>query len=75
MEERMEAVLNNLPLYCTLAGVVGVAFALITAGVVKGAPAGNERMQEIAGAIKEGAVAYLNRQLKSVGIAELPRES
>jgi K(+)-stimulated pyrophosphate-energized sodium pump len=69
MEERMEAVLNNLPLYCTLAGVVGVAFALITAGVVKGAPAGNERMQEIAGAIKEGAVAYLNRQLKSVGIA------
>ncbi len=69
MEERMEAVLHNLPLYCTLVGVVGVVFALIIAGVVKGAPAGDERMQEIAGAIKEGAVAYLNRQLKSVGIA------
>jgi K(+)-stimulated pyrophosphate-energized sodium pump len=47
---------------------VGVAYAIIIAGVVKGAPAGNERMQEIAGAVKEGAIAYLNRQAKSMGI-------
>ncbi|PLX44221.1 MAG: sodium-translocating pyrophosphatase, partial [Desulfobacteraceae bacterium] len=65
----MESVLNNLPLFCTLVGVVGVLFAIMLAGVVKKAPAGNERMQEIAGAIKEGAIAYLNRQLKSMGIA------
>ena len=65
----MESVLNNLPLFCTLVGVVGVVFAIMLAGVVKKAPAGNERMQEIAGAIKEGAIAYLNRQLKSMGIA------
>jgi K(+)-stimulated pyrophosphate-energized sodium pump len=65
MEERMD----YLPLVCTLVGVVGVIFSIILAGVVKGAPAGNERMQEIAAAIKEGAVAYLNRQLKSMGIA------
>ncbi len=64
----MEAV-SNLPLYCTLIGVAGVLFAIILAGIVKAAPAGNEKMQEIAGAIKEGAIAYLNRQLKSMGIA------
>jgi K(+)-stimulated pyrophosphate-energized sodium pump len=68
MEEGMEAVMSNIPLYCTLVGVAGVLYAIIIAGVVKGAPAGNERMQEIAGAIKEGAIAYLNRQLKSVAI-------
>ncbi|MDJ0808971.1 MAG: sodium-translocating pyrophosphatase [Desulfobacterales bacterium] len=65
----MEAALNNLPLTCTLVGVAGILFSIILAGIVKGAPAGNERMQEIAGAIQEGAVAYLNRQLKSMGIA------
>jgi K(+)-stimulated pyrophosphate-energized sodium pump len=65
MEERMD----YLPLVCTLIGVVGVIFAVILASVVKGAPAGNEKMQEIASAIKEGAIAYLNRQLKSMGIA------
>jgi len=61
--------MGNLPLYCTLVGVAGVLFSIILAGIVKAAPAGNEKMQEIAGAIKEGAIAYLNRQLKSMGIA------
>jgi K(+)-stimulated pyrophosphate-energized sodium pump len=67
MEERM----NYLPLICTLVGAAGVLFAIIIAVIVKGAPAGNEKMQEIANAIKEGAIAYLNRQLKSMGIAGL----
>ncbi|MCF8078992.1 MAG: sodium-translocating pyrophosphatase [Desulfobacterales bacterium] len=65
----MDVVMNNIPLVCTLVGVAGVLFSLVLAGVVKAAPAGNERMQEIAGAIKEGAIAYLNRQMKSMGIA------
>ncbi len=65
----MDVVMNNIPLICTLVGLVGVAYSIIIAGVVKAAPAGNERMNEIAGAIKEGAIAYLNRQLKSVAIA------
>jgi K(+)-stimulated pyrophosphate-energized sodium pump len=65
----MEGALNNLPLLCMAIGLVGVAFSIILATIVKGAPAGNERMQEIAGAIKEGAIAYLNRQMRSMGIA------
>ncbi|MGD8543346.1 MAG: sodium-translocating pyrophosphatase [Desulfobacteraceae bacterium] len=64
----MEAVLSNLPLVCTLVGVIGVAFAMLLASIVKGAPAGDEKMQSIANAIKEGAIAYLNRQMKSMGI-------
>jgi len=69
MEGIMEVVMSNLPLYCALVGVAGVIFSIILAISVKAAPAGNEKMQEIAGAIKEGAIAYLNRQLKSMGIA------
>ncbi len=65
----MEYVVNNLPLICTLVGIAGVLFSIILAGVVKTAPAGGDKMQEIAGAIKEGAIAYLNRQLKSMSVA------
>jgi len=61
--------MGNIPLFCTMIGLVGVLYAILMAGMVKSAPAGNERMGEIADAIKEGAVAYLNRQLKSVSIA------
>jgi K(+)-stimulated pyrophosphate-energized sodium pump len=65
----MEAVMNNIPLTCTLVGAAGILFSIILAGIVKAAPAGDDKMKAIAGAIQEGAVAYLNRQLKSMGIA------
>ena len=58
-----------LPLICTLVGIAGVVFSLILASLVKSAPAGSEKMVDIANAIKTGAIAYLNRQLKSMGIA------
>jgi K(+)-stimulated pyrophosphate-energized sodium pump len=69
MEDRMDVVMNNIPLICTLVGVAGVLFSVILAGIVKAAPAGDEKMQSIANAIKEGAIAYLNRQMKSMGVA------
>jgi len=61
--------MDYIPLICTLVGAAGVVFSIILAGNVKSAPAGDEKMTEIAGAIKEGAIAYLNRQLKSMGAA------
>jgi len=64
----MEAT-SSIPLVCALVGVVGVIFSIIIAAIVKKAPAGDEKMQEIANAVKEGAIAYLNRQMKSMGIA------
>ncbi len=69
MDSVINVMLENIPLTCTLVGIVGVLFSIILAGIVKGSPAGNEKMQSIANAIKEGAVAYLNRQMKSMGIA------
>jgi K(+)-stimulated pyrophosphate-energized sodium pump len=58
-----------IPLICTLVGISGVIFSIIVAIMVKSAPAGDQKMTDIADAIKTGAIAYLNRQLKSMGIA------
>jgi K(+)-stimulated pyrophosphate-energized sodium pump len=65
----MTGVMSNVELYCTLVGAVGVVFALLMAAAVKSAPAGDEKMNGIADAVKEGAIAYLNRQLKTVFVA------
>ncbi|MFH1673153.1 MAG: sodium-translocating pyrophosphatase [Pseudomonadota bacterium] len=64
----LDAILGNVELYSTFAGIIGVLFTLTLIAYVKKAPAGDEKMTEIAGAIKEGAIAYLNRQLKTIAI-------
>ena len=64
----MEWILSNIPLSCTIVGIIGIAYSLLVAGVIKGAPSGDAKMSEIASAIQEGSIAYLNRQLKSMAI-------
>ncbi len=65
----MADLLNNhgvaIAIACSLAAIAYGA-ALI-AWVLK-QPAGNEKMQEIAGAVQEGAKAYLNRQYRTIAM-------
>ncbi len=57
------------PLYFAIAcGVVAVLYGIWAIRKVMAQSAGNERMQQIALAIQEGAQAYLNRQYLSVAV-------
>ena len=58
-----------LALWLILAcGVLAIAYGVWATNSVLSADAGNQRMQEIAAAIREGAQAYLRRQYLTIGI-------
>ncbi len=50
-------------------GALSIVYGVWAIRSVMAADAGNQRMQEIAGAIQEGATAYLSRQYTTIGIA------
>ena len=49
-------------------GVIAVLYGLVTSQQVLRAPAGDQKMQDIAAAIQEGAKAYLGRQYTTIAI-------
>ena len=55
----------SLVLVC---GLLALIYGVWATRAVLAAPAGSDRMQEIAGAVQEGAQAYLNRQYRTIAM-------
>ena len=60
--------MSNLALIIIACGLLALLYGIVVSRRLLAAPAGSERMQEIAAAIQEGAKAYLNRQYKTIFI-------
>ena len=60
--------MSNLMWLIVASGVLAIAYGMWAVRSILAADAGNERMQEIASAIQEGASAYLNRQYRTIAM-------
>jgi len=60
--------MNSILLAGIVASVIGFLFALVQIGRLLSEEDGNDKMKEIASAIKEGAYAFLKREYTTIGI-------
>ena len=58
----------NLVFFAIACGVIALLYGILTSQQVLRASPGNQRMVEVAGAIQEGARAYLRRQYTTIAI-------
>lgn len=58
----------NITLIAIACGLIAVLYGIFTSSQVLKASPGNQRMQEVAAAIQEGAGAYLRRQYTTIAI-------
>jgi K(+)-stimulated pyrophosphate-energized sodium pump len=56
-------------IFALACGFGALAYGIVSVKWILAKPSGSERMQEIAGAVQEGAQAYLNRQYTTIGMA------
>ena len=60
--------MSSIPYLAVVAAVAGLVLAAYFSNVVRRADEGTDRMREIAQAIREGAMAFLNREYRWVGV-------
>jgi len=60
--------MTTITIFSLAAGLVGVIYALATAAWIMKQNSGTDKMRQISDAVKEGAVAFLNREYKTVAI-------
>lgn len=63
--------MEGLIFIAPLAGIVSLAFSVFFANSVLKEDVGNKKMQEIAGAIQEGAMAFLSRQYRTIAVVSI----
>jgi K(+)-stimulated pyrophosphate-energized sodium pump len=70
--QSVSGISSSVAIYLGLgAGVLAIVYGIILISWVLGRSPGNARMQEIAGAIEEGAMAFLRRQYTTIGIVAI----
>ena len=60
--------MDSVPYLAVVAALAGLALAAYFSAVVRAADPGSERMQEIMGAIREGAMAFLRREYRWIAV-------
>ncbi|RDH89368.1 MAG: sodium-translocating pyrophosphatase [endosymbiont of Seepiophila jonesi] len=60
--------MSNELIFSLVCAAAALAYGFVSVKWILAQPEGNDRMKEIAGAIQEGASAYLNRQYTAIGI-------
>lgn len=70
-ENTFVSLLTNSLFTPFVVGIVAVLYGVFLIFQIQKMPAGDKKMQEVAGAIAQGAQAYLKRQAKSIGIFAL----